>query len=85
MQLHVPIKLKKLNVYTLQTCLTIQIVHPKGISIYYHMFTQFSEGGFICLFALSWMIRMALVIHSYFSDFKKDQGFNFFNCNEQRI
>lgn len=31
--------------YTLQTCLTIQIVHPKGISIYDHMYTQFSEGG----------------------------------------
>lgn len=45
MQLHVPIKLKKLNVYTLQTCRTIQIVHPKGISIYDHMYTQFSEGG----------------------------------------
>lgn len=45
MQLHVSIKLKKLNVYTLQTCLTIQIVHPKGISIYDHMYTQFSEGG----------------------------------------
>lgn len=43
------------------------------------------EGLVDCLFALSWMIRMALVIHSYISDFKKTRVSIFFNCNEQRI
>lgn len=42
------------------------------------------EGLVNCLFALSWMIRKALVIHSYISDFKKTRV-SIFNCNEQRI
>lgn len=72
MQLHVPIKLKKLNVYTLQTWIPYKFSIPKVLVFMTTCIHSFLREGLVnCLFALSWMIRKALVIHSYISDFKK--------------
>lgn len=86
MQLHVPIKLKKLNVYTLQTWIPFKLSIPKVLVFMTTCIHSFLREGLVnCLFALSWMIRKALVIHSYISDFKKTRVSFFFNCNEQHI